>query len=426
MLAHLKEQFAKIQSSDQLRSLREKGWSQFESLGLPSKKDEAYRYVPLRELYQHPLPFAGRAEISKEEVIAAVSPFSKGSHLVFINGFFSPELSDLSALPKQVQVMPLSEALRSYASFINQRYGKGLSEEKDPFAALNAAAHGEGVFIYVPPKLVLNKPIHCIYFHTDEKALSSPRIHLVLGKGAQLDWIATSHGQLGHFNAVVDVALEEGAQLRCSQQIAAAEGKWHFEALRATLKQHSRLQSVSLSSGSGCARQDYRVLLGGEGAEAQLLGLTCLKGKAQGHAHLVVEHAAPHIQSMQRFKTLLDEVSQASFEGKILVRQEAQKTQAYQLNNNLLLDDRALANSKPNLEIFADDVKASHGVTVAQLDTDVLFYLKSRGIPEAAAKKLLTAGFCQEILEALPYPFLAQEIQMQLNHSSNQAEGSIS
>ncbi|MBS0653438.1 MAG: Fe-S cluster assembly protein SufD [Verrucomicrobia bacterium] len=421
MLAHLKEQFALLQSHVALSALREKGWRQFETLGMPSKKHEAYRYLPLSRLCQQNFTLAHDAPVSKQEIAKAVDPVAKHSHIVFVNGFFRPDLSDVSALGAQVQLMALSDAMRSHGSFLNNRLSKAIAEEKDPFAALNAAVHGEGIFLYVPPKIVLNDPIQCIYVHAheNEEMLSSPRLHLFLGKDADVKWITTSLGS-GNVNGILDAALEEGAHLRLFNQIAPSQDRWHFESVRATLKKGSRLHSVSTSSGKGCARQDYRVLLAGEGAEAQLLGLTALQDKAQSHAHLLVEHAAPHTQSMQRFKTLLDNISQSSFEGKIFVRKEAQKTQAYQLNNNLLLDDRAIANSKPNLEIFADDVKASHGVTVSQLDSALLFYLKTRGISEHLAKNLLTAGFCQEILQEIPYPFLAQEIQMQLNAPLNQ------
>lgn len=421
MLAHLKQQFTLLQSHAALRPFREKGWRQFEALGLPSKQHEAYRYLPLSRLYQHNFTLAQRdPAVTKQEIAQAVNPIARHSHIVCVNGFFRPDLSDVSALERQVQLMALSDAMGSHRSFLNNRLSKAIVEEKDPFAALNAAAHGEGTFLYVPPKIVLENPVQCIYVHTHEgeEILSSPRLHLFLGKDSDVKWITTSFGA-GNVNGILDVALEEGAHLCLFNQIVASQDRWHFESVRATLKKGSRLRSVSTSFGKGCARQDYRVLLAGEGAEAQLLGLTALEEKAQSHAHLLVEHAAPHTQSMQRFKTLLDNTSQSSFEGKIFVRKEAQKTQAYQLNNNLLLDDRAIVNSKPNLEIFADDVKASHGVTVSQLDKALLFYLKTRGISEHLAKNLLAVAFCQEILQEIPYPFLAQEIQMQLNASLN-------
>lgn len=418
MLDELKRQFIHLHADCPLASLRNKGWQGLEALGLPSKKQEAYRYLPLSRLYQSPMMFAAEAEMNKDEILPFIQPLALHSHLVFINGFFRSDLSDLTGLGSQVQLIPLSEAIVSHGSFLNHRLSKSISEEKDSLAMLNTAVHGEGVFLYLPPKVVVEQPVQCIYIQTPEasEAFSSPRVHLFLGKGAQLKWVTTSLGQ-GHINAVFDVALEEGAQFDLFNQISPSFDKWHFEALRALLKRNSRFSSISLSLGEGCARHDARVVLAEEGADAQLQGLTVLKEKGQSHAYLLVDHAAPCTQSMQHFKTLLDHTSQSSFEGKIYVRQEAQKTQAYQLNNNLLLDDRAIANSKPNLEIFADDVKASHGVTVAQLNQALLFYLQTRGIAEGEAKSLLTRGFCKEILEKIPFPFLAEQIEMQLNVS---------
>jgi Fe-S cluster assembly protein SufD len=413
MLESLKQQCRSLQGNHPLSSLRHQGWQRFETLGFPSKKQEAYRYLPLSRLQPNTIALAEEGLIAKEDILPHIQPSALHSYLVFINGFFRPDLSDLTGVGSQVQSIPLSQAIQSHGPFLNHRLSKAISGEEDAFAALNAAAHGEGAFFYIPPKLRIDQPIQCLYIQTSE-GFSSPRIHLFLGKEAQATWIATSAG-MGSLNAVVDVALEEGAQLDLFSQIKPASERWYIEALRVSLKRNSRFSSISLSSGEGYARQDARIMLAEEGADARLQGLSVLKEKGQSHAYLVVEHAAPHTQSMQHYKTLLDHTSQTSFEGKIYVHQEAQKTQAYQLNNNLLLDDRAIANSKPNLEIFADDVKASHGVTVSQLDRSLLFYLQTRGIGEKEAKALLTHGYCQEILGKIPFPFLAEEIEMRFN-----------
>ncbi len=428
MLDAFLEQLSSFRTqTDSLQILRDKGWSHFEKLGLPGKKQEAFRYLPLRELYQQPLALAQDAAIDKASFAQAIFPESQHSHLVFVNGYLRLDLSDITAIPKQVQILSLNDAMRTHGSFLQNRFSKSISAEQDPLVALNLSMHGNGAFVYIPPKLSIEAPIQCLYvFHSQDQntlTLTSPRLHLFLGAHSEVKWISTSHrsGPAQCFNALFDAAIEEGAQLNLCTRIAASDKDWHFESLRASLKANSRLSSISVSTGGACARQDYRVTLNGEGAEAKLQGLTLLKAKAQSHSHLLVEHVAPHTQSMQRFKTLLYDTTQSSFEGKILVRKEAQKTQAYQLNNNLLLDDRAIANAKPNLEIFADDVKASHGVTVAQLDNDLLFYLKTRGISENTAKNLLTAGFCKEIIQEIPHPLLAQEIEMLLNDPLNNA-----
>jgi Fe-S cluster assembly protein SufD len=178
------------------------------------------------------------------------------------------------------------------------------------------------------------------------------------------------------------------------------------------LKKESKLHSYFATFGSPGFRRDYSVALLGERSEAHLKGLTALGGKAESHIHVHMDHIAPLCQSRQFFKNVLIEKGRSSFTGKIYVRRPAQKTEAYQLNKNLLLSDLATANTKPNLEIFADDVKASHGATVAQLDEDQLFYLRTRGIPCSEAKGLLTMGFCQEILEDIPVPSLRNTLSL--------------
>ncbi|MES2122471.1 MAG: SufD family Fe-S cluster assembly protein, partial [Chlamydiota bacterium] len=174
----------------------------------------------------------------------------------------------------------------------------------------------------------------------------------------------------------------------------------------ATLKKDARLQSFTLTSGAKSVRHSYGVQLNGENAEAELKGLSMLSGNRTSHAHVKMVHAAERTRSMQKFKTVLSDASQSSFEGKILVHAIAQKTEAYQLNNSLILSPGAVANCKPNLEIFADDVKASHGATISQIDPQQLFYLTTRGIDEKTARELLVQGFCREMTDQLPYPFL--------------------
>ncbi len=168
---------------------------------------------------------------------------------------------------------------------------------------------------------------------------------------------------------------------------------------------------MSVTTGAETVRQDYHATLSGEAADATLQGIWMLKDRREAHTHVVMHHEAPHCRSMQLFKGVLDERSKSSFEGKIYVQKEAQKTEAYQLNKHLLLGERVIANSKPNLEIFADDVKASHGATMTQVDESELFYLKARGISEKAAKALLIHGFCQEMIEKIPQSFVRKKMQ---------------
>ena len=417
-LNQLTRGFHLCKDSDSLTALRMQGWTQFETLGLPDRNNEAYRYVSLRGLYQQNWTLGPIRSISKEEFKDAIDPASLHSHLVFVNGFLRLDLSDLTALPPQIQIMGLDDAMRSHASFLSHRLSKSIREEKDPFAALNLSLHGKGVFLYVPPRIQLKDPIQCVDVTVGDEIFASPRIHLFIGAQSEITWttslaVVNATDSVHCCNAFIDLALEEGAQCRFYRGLNGSNQQWSFTALRATLKKESCLKSVTLSGRGICSRQNDVVALIGPGAEAHVQGLTVLNNSTQAHAHLVMDHQAPHTQSMQKFKTIAQDHAQASFEGKILVRAQAQQTQAYQLNNNLILDGRALVNSKPNLEIFADDVKASHGVTVSQLDPHLLFYFKTRGVSESTAKQLLTAGFCQEILKEMPNR-LAQEMQMRL------------
>lgn len=397
----LEQQFEQLRLQDPLKGLRERGWERFSALGLPDKKTEAFRYLPLSQLYSGEFHFG----TPKTSCTPLLFPECRDSSLVFVNGAFAPELSQL---PKEIIVLPLTEALTTYGNFFQNRWMRAFQEEKDPFLMLNAALHRSAAFVYIPPKLQLKTPIQCHHILTDA-VCAMPRVQLFLGAHSEVDWIMTiqeENATAYWVNSALDVALEEKASLRMTQLHQHLDKQaWFFEAVRATLKQESRLHSTSLSTGAKALRHDYHVLLQGERAEANLYGIWMLQENRQSHTHVHMEHAAPHCRSMQLFKGILDDLSQSSFEGKIFVRPEAQKTEAYQLNKHLLLGERVIANSKPNLEIFADDVKASHGATVSQVDPQQLFYLKARGISELDAKQLLISGFYQEILDKVPHSF---------------------
>lgn len=400
----LKRYYEQSRGADLLKGMREKAWDHFLELGLPEKKDEAFRYVPLRRLYelglQAPSTLAHPHGIGREEFLPYIYPECRGSYLVFIDGFFIPELSDLTNLSKKVVVQPIVDAMRSYGPFLQSRWSKALKEEPDPFAILNLAIHPRGVFFYVPPKVKMESPVQTLFLSSGEKAYAPARLQLFLASQTEVQWVSSIAGT-GIHNTVLDVALEEGASFQQTDVSDTGSG-WHFNYLRATLKRDSRLKALSMTQGKRLTRHSLRVALMGENADALLQGLWHLQENSAAHTHVFVEHAAPHARSLQKFKGVLKDSSQSSFEGKIYVHPEAQKTEAYQLNHNLLLSDAAIAYAKPNLEIFADDVKASHGATFAQVDEEQLFYLKSRGLDAAEAKRLLIRGFMQEMIDQIP------------------------
>ena len=238
----------------------------------------------------------------------------------------------------------------------------------------------EGTFIYVPPHVVLNEKIIL--------KNSSSRLFIVVGREASAAFVIEDRSE----NLVIDINLDEGSHLHLLQN------EMTLSAIRAVQKRDSTLQCSHLTKGSELTRYDYRVRLEGERANCSLKGLAHVKEKNQAHAFVNVIHQAPYTLSNQLFKNALEEEGHTSFEGKIYVEKQADKTEAYQLNNNLLLSDLARAESKPNLEIFADDVKASHGATFGQLDEEQLHYFQTRGISLMSAKKLLLQAFLNESL----------------------------
>jgi len=390
-----------LDPKDPLVQWRQKGWDCFGRIGLPKAKQEAFQYLPLQKLAFPKL--ASKKTVSLQEIEPHLLPECRSSRIVFVDGYLDEALS---SVPSPLVCLPLDSAMRSYGLFLQNRISSALKGEKDPFAALNIAFQGRGAFLYAPPNAGLENPLQILHFFTGIESCS-PRIQTYLGKNAKLEIVQTTFHRAQTFcNAACDIALDENAQLFWSDLSELPAAAQHFQSVRATLKRNSRLKTLMLTRGSVMARASFQVQLAEENAEALLLGLSRLRGENQAHVHALVEHQAPFTRSRQHFKGILRDKSRSSFEGKIYVRPEALKTEAYQLNNNLVLSDEAQANAKPNLEIFADDVKASHGATLSQLDEEELFYLQSRGLPLLQAKRWLVAGFSREILDQIAIPSL--------------------
>ncbi len=413
---HLETLYQQIASGDALQKIRAKAWDHFLELGLPSRKAEVFRYIRLRQLFERRYTLSRVTDVSPEAIEPYIFPECREAVAVFVNGHFRPQLSRLGALPKRVVFTSLIDATKTYGAFINNQWAKSLKDETDPFAALNAALHRDGAFLYLPPKTVVETPIQLLHVidAQSEPMLLMPRLHVFAGTQSQIALVSNQAVLSGNgycVNRAVDMSLEDDAHVHYTHvDFEEPDDAWHFEALRAYLKRNSTLKTVQATDGGLTVRHDYRVALTGENAEALLNSVWMLSGKKEAHHHVLMDHQAPHCRSMQLFKGVLNDVSHSSFEGKILVRQPAQKTEAFQLNNNLLLSDRATANSKPNLEIFADDVKASHGATIGQLDAEQLIYMKTRGFSSAEAKNLLVHAFCKEVIDLITLPSLLEDV----------------
>lgn len=397
----LAQRFLGSPKQDLLGKLRVKAWERFEEMGLPARTHEVFRYLKMRQFYMLRPDFTIAAP-TECSIAPYIRPECANSYLVFLNGVFSPQLSKY---PEKLVVSAISEAAGTYGTLISNGWNRTIKEEQDPFALVNLALQQEGAFIYVPPKFQGTSPIQILHFITGEHLGLMPRTQIFAGAHSEITFEMTyafEGCKNVWMNQVTELAVDENAKVRFLQHSNGfPEDLWLFDALRATLKRDSRFQAVHFTRGSQSVRHDYRVNLTGENGDACLNGLWILDGKKEAHSHVLMNHQAPNCRSNQLFKGVLNGSSQSSFEGKIYVYREAQKTEAFQRNNNLILSDGAIANSKPNLEIFADDVKASHGATVGQLDREQVFYMKTRGLNESEADALLIQGFCAEVLELM-------------------------
>lgn len=403
----LKQHYDKMHGCDSLQKARESAWKQYCALGLPSKQSEVFRYIKLKNLFSSHYQIAATAHVTPTDILPHIYPESRESFLVFVNGHYISSLSNIKGLPDRVAILPLTDAIKTYGPFLNNQWNQWIKEECDPFAMLNAALHQAGIFIYLPPKCVVESPIQIIHLIDAQSLplLMMPKIQIFSGAHSQAIFsVSTIHHAGNHYciNQMTDLTLEEGAHLQYAQIEKGLPDVWMLDAVRANLKRNSSFKCVHFTDGAATVRHDYRLTLTGENAEASLNGVWVLSQKKEAHSNVLVDHRAPHCRSTQLFKGVLSDLSRSSFEGKILVQKEAQKTDAFQLNNNLLLSDRANADSKPNLEIFADDVKASHGATIGQLDNDLLFYMKARGLKEKEAKNFLVESFCREVIDQIP------------------------
>lgn len=365
--------------TDQIGDRTQKeAWREWLSRGFPSKKSEAYRYVSLKQLE------------SISSVTKALYDFKY-------------------QIPPKVMIVPLSDAKRSHGPLLEKQYIEHSKVETDPFFFLNHALNRKGLFIYVPPGLCVKEPLNLtqeISPSLEGIALAHPKLEIFVGKGASLTVVTSIDSKKGMFwnNGAIHVTLEEGAHYTHYDEARHHTDSWDFLAFRAYLKKESSLKFFSFGRGALVQRRDLAIALEGEHAKVELKGISLLSDALEGHVHIRIDHRAPNTFSNQFFKSVLSKRSRFSFEGKILIEKEAQKTKAYQLNNNLILSEKAAAFSKPNLEIFADDVQASHGATVSKPHLDELFYLRSRGLNSNQAQHHLVKGFCRELIQEVSLP----------------------
>jgi len=342
-------------------------WKRFDEMGLPTRKTEAFRELPLHHLYSQ--------------------DFLKGVE------------QNITEQPEGVIAQPFSQAQKSYGTLLRNNLNRATLKEQDPFLLLTTALCPDGLFLYVPPNTCLEEPIE---LKRRGGEIQMPHTFLYVGAGSRVS-IVLQREASSFFNGLTDIVVGEGAEVEVTQNgLDIPSDSCYFDALRVSLKKDCTFSNSVITRGSKLMRHFIAADLLGEGAKASVNGVSLLSDNRESHQRVLINHAVPGCISRQCTKNVLSGKSRSSVGGCVFVDSSAQNTDAHQLNQNLLLSDAAQAIAKPHMEILADDVKASHGATFGQLSDEQLFYFKTRGVSDKMAKSLLILGFCKEVIDAIP------------------------
>ncbi len=402
-----------------LSALRAEALERAHALTLPTTRDEAWRFTDLSPLYRMAFQPALQAGGLQAEAIAPVALNEAAARLVFVDGHFAPSLST----PQQgaVIVATLATAQQAHADSVRSVLGRLAPATDEAFRAINTAFLHDGACVIAERDAKLSGPIHVLHVSTQAEAASHPRVLVIAQPGASIE-IIEEYVAVGAatycVNAVTEIAIAPNARVRHVKLQAEASEAFHLSSLAARLERDARFESVSIAFGGRISRNNVEVVLD-SGAQCELDGLTLVGGRQLADTHSFVDHARPNGTSRQLHKCVVGDSAHAVFNGRVLVRKDAQRTDSAQQNRNLLLSGRAHVDTKPQLEILADDVKCSHGATVGQLDAEELFYLRSRGLDESAARNLLTYGFAAEIVDRIDLASVVRRLRRRVLEQTN-------
>jgi Fe-S cluster assembly protein SufD len=401
-----------------LDDLRGRGAARFAALGLPTVRDEEWRFTNVAPI--------GAIDFTPAEPVSGVAdqlagfPYTDAPvRLVIVNGRFDTTLSRTKGLPGGVRVGSLATAMTEHADVVQRYFGQLADFSSRSFAALNTAFVQDGAYVYLPENAILDAPVHIVFVTGGDAArvMAHPRTLIVASAGSQARIVESyvgSEGQTYFANAVSEVFVGENATVDHYKVQQESSEAFHVASLHAHTERSATFSSHSFSLGGRLVRNDALVILDGEGGECTLNGLYLADRERLIDNHTTIDHAKPHCPSHEVYKGILGGTARAVFNGKIIVRQDAQKTDAKQTNRALLLTDGATINTKPQLEIFADDVKCTHGAAIGQLDDDAIFYLRSRGLTFADARDMLIHAFAGQILDRVKIEPLRQALEAEL------------
>ena len=390
-----------------LEPLRRSAAERFARTGFPAPRDEEWRFTPIGPIVQgswRPVT-DGVAGLGREQLAPFIFGHPDWTTLVYVNGVYQEALSSVGPLPAGVRVTSLAEALRSDGALLERHLTRHAPIEGSPFTAVNTAFLREGGVVHVGAGVDLAMPVHLLYVTTAAAAgtVTHPRNLLVVERGARASviesYVTLAPGQSYWTNPVTEVAVGAGAWVEHTRIQRESESAYHVGLTHVDQERDSHYRSFSFDMGAALARHNLHVRLNDENIESLMYGLYLTRGDQVADNHTAIYHDQPNCRSWEVYKGILDGRSRAVFNGKVFVQPEAQKTDAKQTNRNLLLSDGARVDTKPQLEIFADDVKCTHGATVGRLDDLARFYARSRGLPAAAAERLLTYAFAAEVVD---------------------------
>ncbi len=390
-----------------LAELRRSAMERFVERGFPTTRDEDWRYTNLAALTATPFRMASSAAhavVSTEMVQRSVIGPSAWPRLVFVDGRYAQLHSFGQALPGDARLSSLAGALGDEDKLVERHLARHASWEADVFAALSTAFAEDGALLHVPAEAVITAPIELVFLTTQAGVLSQPRILIVAGPHSRFTVVERYVGltdEACFVNAVSELAVGRGASVDHYVLQEQGAATCHMAGIHAALERDSAFSTCEATFGARLARTTLGVRFGGEGGRASLAGLYVTGGRQHVDHHVTVDHAVPRCSSRQLYKGVLDGSARAVFDGRVIVRPNAQKTHAAQTNKHLLLSDGVEVDSKPRLEIFADDVKCTHGAAEGQLAPEAIFYLRSRGLNESAARQLLTLGFVREVVDRI-------------------------
>ena len=391
-----------------LRNLRRQGYARFAETGFPTIRDEDWRFTNVSAIAQTPFRLVhnghhlpSRAEIAPYQIAGT------DCELVFVDGRFAAGLSSVGILSGGAKAGSLAAEIKQNPGAIEPHLGRYLNIQRDAFAALNTAFVEDGAYVFVPKGVVLDSPIHLLFFSTvhDFPAVSHPRNLIVIGENSHAtiveNYVSLGLGEKAFCNTVTELIAGDHSVVSHYMIEREHEQAFNVSTLRIQQGRTADVASHSVLAGGAIVRNNVHPVLAGEGGECLINGLFIGRNRQHLDNYMLVEHASPHCGSRQFYNGILDGHSRGVFHGRIIVHKDAQKTDAKQTNRNLLLSDTAQIDTTPQLEIYADDVKCTHGATIGQIEENSLFYLRSRGIDEASARRLLLFAFASECLERM-------------------------